>query len=572
MRRLALALILATACGGGTLDGADAGPRCGNGVREGTEECDTGAQNGPNAGCERDCTFSCIPNDSTRGDSHCDPHDPCKGTGTCGTDRTCHLSGGLANGADCGGGKICRDGACQAPVCGDGIVTGSEECDDGVNDGSQGCDSTCHFVCVSTDSTRDCTPSDPCAGPSACNDDTHICSTRTPLANGTACATGKVCRQGQCLPDLCGNGTVDTGEQCDPPNGTTCDNNCQNIVCGDGILAGNEQCDDGNLNNLDGCDSHCRFEQDVRATTVTMLYGTDTYCTANALGSAIGSNAQGPFQTNINNDVKAGVMTMAFQVLGLTDLTGTNGSGLSLGALTGSPYATPPLSHNTYDGTRDLDWWYYTDGNGLDGSRVPKALLPASITSKTLNAGPGHMSITLAIGSGTSTLTGSNVKIRASVGGASAPTETTAATPGHTPSEHVDRSLLTFASLTNGELCGNISAYSMYTAAMPLSLQTGGANACDEGYTSANHLIDAIVNGCTMYYGLVTIFAPTQPDKVDSSVPVAGAGAPYQLVPSAGKVSSCKDKNGSTVDLTTCLKAAAYSSAMQFAADRVILK
>ena len=572
MRLALLALVLACACGQGTLGGGDAGPGCGDGIRQSPEECDNGAQNGPNTGCERDCTLSCVPSDKTRGDAHCDPHDPCKGTGKCGSDFRCTVSGGLADGSDCGGGKICRDGACQSPVCGDGVVTAPEECDDGVNDGSQGCDSTCHFVCVSTDSSRDCAPTDPCAGASTCDDSTHTCSPRTPLGNGTACGTGKVCRQGQCLPDLCGNGTVDPGEQCDPPNGTTCDTECQNIVCGDGVRSGNEQCDDGNLVNLDGCDSHCKLEQDQRATQVTMLFGPDGTCAANALGGAIGSNAQKPFQDNIDTDVKSGVMTLAFQVLGLSDLTGTNASGIKLGALTGSPYAAPPLSKNPYDGTHDLDWWYSTSADGIDASRLPKAQLPASITSKTLNAGPGHMSLTLAIGSGTSVLTGSNVRIRASVGAATAPTETTAATPGHVPAENLDRSLVSFASLTNGELCGNISASSMAAAAMPLSLQTGGANACDEGYDSSNHLLDALVNGCTTLYGFVTILAATQPDQVDASMPAAGAGGPYQLLTTSGKVSGCRDKNGSTVNLTTCLDAAAYSSAMTFNADRVILK
>jgi hypothetical protein len=34
-----------------------------------------------------------------------------------------------------------------------------------------------------------------------------------------------------CIPvSLCGNGVIDPGEQCDPPNGTTCDANCQKIA------------------------------------------------------------------------------------------------------------------------------------------------------------------------------------------------------------------------------------------------------------------------------------------------------------------------------------------------------
>ena len=570
MRWLAVALVCA--CGQGTLQGADAGPRCGDGVRQGAEECDLGARNGPNAGCERDCTLSCVPSDATRGDAHCDPHDPCKGKGSCGADFTCTVSGGLATGASCGGGKICRDGACQPPTCGDGIVTAPEECDDGVDDGSQGCDSTCHFVCVSTDPSRDCAPTDPCQGAATCDDAIHTCSPRTPPADGTACDAGKVCRQGACVPNLCGNGRVDPGEECDPPNGATCDNDCRNIVCGDGILSGSEQCDDGNLMNLDGCDSSCRLEQHQRAVSVTMLYAPDSFCTANALGGAIGSNARKSFQDNIDADVKSGAMTLGFQALGLADLTGTNATSFQLGALTGSPFAPPPLSKTPYDGTHDVDWWYATKASDIDSSRRPLAQLPAKIVSKSLTAGPGHLSLTLAVGGGTAVLAGSSVMVKASVGDATAPLETMGATPGHLPSEHLDRSLLSFASLANGELCGNISAASLAAAPMPLSLQSGGANACDEGYTSSNHLLDAIVNGCSTFYGFVTIFAATQPDQVDASLPAAGAGGPYQLVQSGGHVSACKDRNGAPVDLARCLAAAAYSSAMLFSSDRVIFK
>src|SRR5207247_7122878 len=145
------------------------------------EECDQGDKNGPNAGCEKDCTFSCVPFDSVRGDSHCDPHDPCKGKGKCADSHTCAVVDPLANGAACGDGKICRDGACQAPVCGDGIVTAPEECDDGKNDGAHGCNADCRFSCVATDPARNCAPADPCQGASTCGAG-HVCSPRTRLA------------------------------------------------------------------------------------------------------------------------------------------------------------------------------------------------------------------------------------------------------------------------------------------------------------------------------------------------------------------------------------------------------
>jgi hypothetical protein len=49
---------------------------------------------------------------------------------------------------------------------------------------------------------------------------------------------------------VCGNGVVETGEQCEPPNTATCSATCQNIppppVCGNGIVETGEQCEPPN--------------------------------------------------------------------------------------------------------------------------------------------------------------------------------------------------------------------------------------------------------------------------------------------------------------------------------------
>jgi cysteine-rich repeat protein len=584
---LLLALAFSLACGKGLVDpvgdggpgdagpgGHDGGQVCGDGVREGTEECDNGAANGPNAGCERDCTFSCIPFDAVRGDSHCDPHDPCKGVGHCGDNHVCSVVNPLANGADCGGGKICRGGACQAPVCGDGIVTAPEECDDGVNDGSHGCDSTCHFVCVSTDTARNCTPTDPCQGASTCDDGTHLCSPRTPLGDGTSCGTGMVCQSGHCVASACSSAA-----DCTPCASGVCKGgSCVASVCGDGCrdASRGEQCDDGNLVNLDGCDSSCRFEQNQRAVAVAMRFDTDAYCTVNALGGAIGSSAQSTVKSQIDTAITNGTMNVMFAVLGLADTTGQNGS-LSLGAVTGDAYAAPV--HETYNGNNDLDWWYTVGAADLDSNRVPKSQLSATITSTNLATDPnhlGHTILTLVLGSGPVELKASGVKLKASIGSSSAPTESTSGvTPGHTLDEHLDRALVSFASMGNGELCGNVSAASIQAAPVPATLQSGGSAACDEGYGSSNDMLDVIVGGCTKYVfplGTFTIFAATNPDQVDPAAPAAGAGGPYSIGMNGTQVSSCSDRGGAPVDLTTCLNAAAYSSFLTFATDRVILK
>jgi hypothetical protein len=77
--------------------------------------------------------------------------------------------------------------------------------------------------------------------------------------NGITC--DESCQAITSEPPVCGNGIVEEGEQCEPPNGTTCDESCQTIttpeppVCGNGIVEEGEDCDppDGTT-----CDESCQ--------------------------------------------------------------------------------------------------------------------------------------------------------------------------------------------------------------------------------------------------------------------------------------------------------------------------
>lgn len=169
------------ACGSNLVckDGSCAAPDavCGNGILEDGEDCDFGAANGPNSGCEAGtCTFSC----SDAG--ACDDGDPCNGAETCDpvtvnnqTGKKCNPGTPEGDGTSCGTGKICLghvcatsrcgdgyvdkgagetceppntagcDDKCHAITCGDGVRNGKEQCDDGNRTNLDGCDENCNF-------------------------------------------------------------------------------------------------------------------------------------------------------------------------------------------------------------------------------------------------------------------------------------------------------------------------------------------------------------------------------------------------------------------------------------------
>lgn len=66
-----------------------------------------------------------------------------------------------------------------------------------------------------------------------------------------------------CPRQACGNGIVESGENCDDGNtadGDGCSADCVAEACGDGFITPNEQCDDGNVFAGDGCGLTCKDE------------------------------------------------------------------------------------------------------------------------------------------------------------------------------------------------------------------------------------------------------------------------------------------------------------------------
>lgn len=209
---------------------------CGDGQRQGIEQCDDGNRD-ENDACSNRCLAAiCGDGLVQRGveacdDGNSDPTDAC-------------VDGCLP--ARCGDGFVWRDVeacddanfdqtdacllGCVAARCGDGFVhAGVEPCDDANTDEGDECLSTCvEARCGDGFLHR---------GFEQCDDGNR--------ADDDLCV-------GQCVPARCGDGFTQSGvEECDDGNTVDldfCTNGCRVPVCGDAVRAGDEQCDLGAAN------------------------------------------------------------------------------------------------------------------------------------------------------------------------------------------------------------------------------------------------------------------------------------------------------------------------------------
>lgn len=584
-----------TACGTGQIcvAGKCGAASCGDGFVSAGEDCDFGAGNGPGKGCEATCKFSCA------NDAACADTNTCNGAETCvansvggAAGKKCQAGTNLATGTACTGGTCDGAGVCKPVVgssCGNGTLQAGEQCDLGTaNNGTgKGCTATCQFECTTAPDSCAAADTNACDGTMKCTVATGLGGTGTgqKCVNGAApaacasCGGTNVCVASACAAPKCGDGCITAGEQCEPPGTGSCSATCQTTtaaVCGNGKREAGEQCDDGNKTNLDACDSTCQFEQDQRINSLTMVYDT-SICTANALGKGVpNSTAQKTLQDSLTAGVGDGSISILFEALYPSiphDLSGTTVPAMQLGSLTGTP-----VMGTGYAGASDLDWWYTADAAGLDMSRIPTAKLAVAIAAKALKTtSPGNLTIMVNLGSGLQPLSLSSVNLTAQVGATSAPKASTGPTPGHLAAENLDPALVSFGSMQGGQLCGNVSAYSLAKAPIPKSLAVGGpaTSKCGENYPTTASLLDLFVGGCKVL-GIITAITPTQPDASDPTAPAFGAGAKYTFTRTGTSVSGCKDKSGkataNATEFDQCLKAAAYSSSFKFTTDRVIIK
>ena len=177
--------------------------------------------------------------------------------------------------SDCNGNN---DNGCYE--CGNNILEQGEQCDDGNTTNDDGCeddcklkDSTCGDGTV--DSNEDCDPeasnaSEDCT--SGCTFRSNTCgNSQVDLNNWEECDSSDSDDPNRddcvdCMIELCGNGVVNPGEECDGnlnyENGELyfrCNSDCTVNFCGNGLINADEECDDGNSDPCDACDNDCNL-------------------------------------------------------------------------------------------------------------------------------------------------------------------------------------------------------------------------------------------------------------------------------------------------------------------------
>ncbi len=211
---------------------------CGNGVVDGDEECDDGAES---ASCNADCTEARC-GDSIVNAAAGETCDEGAQTATCNEDCTVAACGdGLLNtdaGEECdeGGETATCDDDCTAVACGDANSNeaAGEECDDGRE--TLGCD-------------VDCTGS-------MCGDGVFNMSAGEEcddMGKSAACDV-------DCTAASCGDGDLNmaAGEECDHAGESLlCNVDCTNSACGDGVhnMTAGEECD--TMGDSMSCDADC---------------------------------------------------------------------------------------------------------------------------------------------------------------------------------------------------------------------------------------------------------------------------------------------------------------------------
>ncbi len=203
--------------------------------------------------------------------------------------KICNTDGASYTLVPCAASEFCRAGACFERVC----EPNATECVgrrvqvcNAIGSGYMGnrgtnCEAADMWCrggeCVRALCEPECSASEYCSPQGECldqvcsplqrscsdNNEVLICNAEgSAYADPVDCtATNQRCFEGNCMDQVCGNGIVETGEQCDDGNQDQTDdclNDCRTASCGDRFVqVGVEDCDDGNQIQTDACLSDC---------------------------------------------------------------------------------------------------------------------------------------------------------------------------------------------------------------------------------------------------------------------------------------------------------------------------
>jgi len=248
--------------------------RCGNGTVEAPEQCDSGHPCPDGGFCTATC--SCVPRSSTSARSSA-PSPSC-GNGTLNDSEECEIN------APCPiPGSVCVNCVCRPPAasCGNGLIEDQEECEFGYSCSDQGICQDCRCgpgaettALLQASSSVTAPAPAPLTLPQICGnallEGSEQCET-----NAACPRPGDLCVDCQCHnpPQArCGNTQLELSEECDDGNtqdGDGCSGLCQRetinliasqAICGNGLIERDEECDDGNTVSEDGCSAVCQRE------------------------------------------------------------------------------------------------------------------------------------------------------------------------------------------------------------------------------------------------------------------------------------------------------------------------
>ena len=374
---------------------------CGNGFLDVGEECDDGNTTACD-GCSAACSIEECGNGVMECDEECDDGNTIDGDGC---SSTCTFEGGTCEGAfniTCGGedrwnttsfgstdavdyyscvgwNETGREYAYNfvAPQTGEVTVTLSDlesgvDLDLFVVEDDNGCDSANCIAYGSLSVTFD-----------AVQDETYFI-----VVDGFYGDEGSYQVNVGCGGGSCGDGVVNTGEECDDGNSQDedgCSSSCVEEFCGDGVVQGGlgEECDDGNTEGGDGCSSTCTTEDQSCVAAIYLQCGSTDSWNNGGFGSTDnldsypdctsgGTNKTGPEYTYWFHAYETGEVTVDLQMPNNEDLdlvvledTGS-GCGTTSGCvITG---ATAGDENITFNATQGMDYYIIVDGySGAEG-------------------------------------------------------------------------------------------------------------------------------------------------------------------------------------------------------------